>query len=83
MVLVSPISFLAIMFEGHLTAERYRNIFQNKIPELLEDVPLAIWNEIYFQQDGIPAHNTQIFNMFLEEQFPRCWIRKHVPCDKN
>ena len=55
--------------EGNLTANRYVEILETAIPDLLDDVPLAHVNEIYFQQDGAPAHNSQMARLFLENNF--------------
>ena len=67
------------IFEGSITANRYLEILQNILPAFLEDVPLARLNEIYFQQDGAPAHNSQIVRHYLEENFTERWIGTHGP----
>uniref|UniRef100_A0A2H1VCG6 SFRICE_035028 n=1 Tax=Spodoptera frugiperda TaxID=7108 RepID=A0A2H1VCG6_SPOFR len=39
-----------------LNAEIYLNFLQNQLPNLLEDMPLSIFRDMWFQQDGCPAH---------------------------
>lgn len=67
------------IFDGGLTAQRYLQILETIIPELLEDVPLANRRYIFFQQDGAPAHNAQIVRHYLEEHFVERWIGTHGP----
>ena len=67
------------IFEGNLTANRYVEILETAIPDLLDDVPLAHVNEIYFQQDGAPAHNSQMARLFLENNFTNQWIGTNGP----
>lgn len=40
------------IYERGLTACRYREIIEEVIPELMENVPLVLYNSVYFQQDG-------------------------------
>lgn len=67
------------IYQENLTANRYLEILQNILPELLDDVPLAQRNQIYFQQDGAPAHNSRIVRRFLEDHFPEHCITTHGP----
>jgi hypothetical protein len=39
-----------------LTDRRYRDFLENITPRLLEDVPLALGKEMWFQDGGAPAH---------------------------
>ena len=67
------------IFEGGLTARRYREILEEVIPELMENVPLALYNAVYFQQDGAPSHNSALLREFLDENFPQRWIGTYGP----
>lgn len=67
------------MFEGGLTMHRYRDILEEVVPELMENVPLAIYNNVYFQQDGAPSHNSALVRAFLDDHFPQSWIGTHGP----
>jgi len=40
----------------------------------LEDVPLDVRTDMYFQQDGCPAHNAKIVKAFLNDTFGEKWI---------
>lgn len=53
---------------------RYLDILENVIPELLENVPLAHFNNIYFQQNGAPGYYSHVIRPFLENNFPQRWI---------
>ena len=67
------------IYEGTLTAHRHLEIMQNALMEILEDVPLADLNDIYYQQDGAPSHNAHIVREYLETTFPNRWIGTNGP----
>lgn len=56
-------------FDETLTGRRYLNFLNNELPLLLEDVPLATRERMYFQQDGAPAHNAIIVRQRLGVMF--------------
>lgn len=37
----------------------YNNFLTDDLPELLEDIPLNIRQQLIFQQDGAPPHNAR------------------------
>jgi hypothetical protein len=39
-----------------LPAQQYRDFLETVLPGLLEDVPLAVRQRLWFQHDGVPAH---------------------------
>lgn len=43
----------------------------------MENVPLATRQNMFFQQDGCPAHNAHIIRQYLNEQFNEKWIGTH------
>lgn len=66
-------------FQGNLTGERYLNILNQILPELVDNCPLLYLPNIYFQQDGCPAHNSHLVKNYLDENFPGRWIGTHGP----
>lgn len=67
------------IFEGGLIAHRYLEILEDVIPELLENIPLAQYNDVYLQQDGAPSHNSRLLRAFLDNNFPQRWIGTNGP----
>lgn len=67
------------IFEGSLTANKYLEILENIVPEIVEDVPLAHRNNLYLQQDGAPAHNARNVSAYLDTIFPGQWIGTNGP----
>ncbi|EFN64048.1 hypothetical protein EAG_09261, partial [Camponotus floridanus] len=61
-------------FEETVTSESYCDLLQNHLPALLEDVPLHIRREMWFQQDGAPPHFAIITRQFLNKKFGNKWI---------
>lgn len=49
------------------------------LPDLLEEIPLALRRVMFFQQDGAPPHAYRGVTNFLNEQFPGRWIAQHGP----
>lgn len=42
--------------DGRFDSVSYLNILNNVVSEMLEDVPLNIYRDLYYQHDGAPAH---------------------------
>ena len=59
---------------GSLNGERYLQFCQEVLPGLLENVPLATRQAMWFQHDGCPAHNTLAVSRHLDAQFGTRWI---------
>lgn len=66
-------------FEETVTSESYCDLLKNRLPALLEDVPLHIRREMWFQQDGAPPHFAIITRQFLNEKFGNKWIGRGGP----
>jgi hypothetical protein len=46
---------------------------------MLEEIPLSILRDGYFQQDGAPAHFALTVRRFFDDNFPNCWIGRGGP----
>jgi len=51
----------------------YANVLQDKLPALLENVPLQTWRQTYFQHDGAQPHFSQFVRQYLNHKFPNWW----------
>lgn len=69
------------IFEERLSAARYLQILRNNLPDLLDEIPLGHLPEIYFQQDGAPAHNSHNVTQYLNDNFPDHWIGTRGPAN--
>jgi hypothetical protein len=50
-------------------------VFQQEVlPVLLEDVPLAVRHDMWFQHDGEPAHFSAQTHQHFNTQFPDRWL---------
>lgn len=58
------------VIEGRLNQQTYLQILQRFVDEL----PLNIRRSHYFQQDGCPAHSTQMITDWLNNQFVERWF---------
>lgn len=58
-----------IFYEGTLTSERYFQILTNDLEDLLDNIPLAEVNNIWYQQDGAPSHNSHNVMNYLLQRF--------------
>lgn len=66
-------------FNGTLNSRRYLDFLENNLPELLEDVPLAVIANLYFQQDGAPPHNAGIVLQYLRQKWDNKVIATNGP----
>jgi hypothetical protein len=53
------------LLPDRLTAQRYRDFLGTVLPELLEDVPLAVRQMLWFQHDGAQAHRGEEVQQWL------------------
>ncbi|KAL4123158.1 hypothetical protein QTP88_015381 [Uroleucon formosanum] len=61
-------------YDGTLNGRRYLDFLSNHLPPMLENVPLNIRENLFFQQDGAPAHNAIIVRQYLNDQFGNNWM---------
>lgn len=62
-------------YQNSLTAAQYLE----QMSEYLEDIPLLNRLQVYFQQDGAPAHNAGVVKTYLDTEFPQRWMGTHGP----
>lgn len=62
-----------------LTGPIYLNFLEEILPELLEDVPLDIRQQMWLQHDGAPAHFSVAVRAHLNETFGGRWIGRGGP----
>jgi len=53
------------VFDNNFTGKVYEVFLRNELPGLLEDIPLMIRSQIYFQHDGAPPHYTRHVRDYL------------------
>lgn len=58
---------------------QYLNFLQNDLPELLEEVPLNIRQNMWFLHDGAPPHYRLEVRNYLNYAFPHRWIGRNGP----
>lgn len=66
-------------FEGNVNAARYLDFLQNELPVLLEDLDFGTRQQMWFQQDGAPAHWACVVRNYLDATFGRRWIGRDGP----
>jgi hypothetical protein len=62
-----------------LNADIYLNFLRNSLPELLEELPLAVRAEMWFMHDGAPPHFSRNVRNFLNVTYPPRWIGRGGP----
>lgn len=68
-----------VILPGTLTAEVYRNFLDDRLPELLEDIPLAMRKVMWFMHDGAPAHFSRVARESLNATYHDRWIGRGGP----
>lgn len=61
-------------FENILNGALYYEFLSTQLFDLLQDVPVHIVEEMWFQQDGAPPHFAVNVKEWLNQQFPGRWI---------
>lgn len=65
-----------LFYRGSLTGQRYLQFLQNDIEDLLEGLPLQIYNNIIWQQDGAPPHAVREVVVYLNGRYNE-WIGRN------
>ncbi|KOC61905.1 hypothetical protein WH47_05341 [Habropoda laboriosa] len=67
-------------YNGILNEERYLEFLNTQFRDYWEDpLPLSITQDMYFQQDGAPPHNSRIVRNYLNDMFKNRWIGTYGP----
>jgi len=67
------------VFDSNLKGNTYEVFLRNVLPGLLEDIPLMIRSQMYFQHVGAPPHYTGHVMDYLNEFFPNRWLGRGGP----
>ena len=65
-----------VIIPDHLNEATYLEILQNMLPLLMEEIPLAIRREMWFQHDGSPAHFSLQVRAHLNRVYREKWIER-------
>ena len=72
--LIGDIFIGPYVLPSHLTGADYGEFLVNTLPDLMDDVPLAVRWQMWFMHDGAPAHFSHVVREHLNNVFPRKWI---------
>jgi len=67
------------VFHSHFTGNTYEAFLRNELTGLLEDIPLMVRSQMYFQHDGVPPHYTRHVREYLNESFHNRWLGRGGP----
>lgn len=67
-----------IIIQNTLNGPRYLDLLSNEVEEALEELPIQIFNNIIWQQDGAPPHNTVGVTEYLNDSYD-LWIGRRGP----
>jgi hypothetical protein len=56
-------------FDKNITGNTYEDFLRMELPGLLEDIPLMVRSQMYFQHVGAPPHYTRHVREYLHESF--------------
>lgn len=66
-------------YNGTLTGRRYLDFLSNTLPTFLDEFNLDTRMNLFFQQDGAPAHNAIIVREYLNQTFGHKWMGTYGP----
>jgi hypothetical protein len=78
-VIVGDIVVGLYLLPDRLTAQRYRDFLETVLPGLLEDVPRAVKQRLWFQHDGALANCGEDVQQWLNAACPGRWIGRGGP----
>lgn len=64
-----------------INGESYLQFLRDLLPDLLDNVPLAIADNLIYQQDGAPAHYSLAVRNWLDDHFGDRWIGRRGPTE--
>ena len=62
------------IFPQRLTSDIYASFLRDDLPALVENVPLQMRRQMYYQHDGVPPHFSQVVRQYLNHKFPNRWV---------
>jgi len=63
----------------YLLGEGYLNILHNFETDYLDNLPLAVRRNLFYQHDGAPPHGGYLIDNFLQNAFDDRWIANNGP----
>lgn len=67
-----------VFFDEKLNGTRYAIFIEKELPVLLENLPLQLRLDMWFQQNGCPSHTSRVARAIINNMFPNKWIGKMV-----
>lgn len=71
--------FAIKIYHGTLNSEKYQEILNVVVDKVDDSISLSNLNNVIYQQDGAPAHNSTASKQFLDEHFPGHWMGTYGP----
>lgn len=65
------------LYDVNLTGVRYNDFLGTTLMEYVEDIPLNEVQNMWWQQDGAPPHNSRVVSDTLNHLFGTKWIGTH------
>ena len=65
--------------KGNWNGQMYRDISENELPTLLDDLSLELRQNMWFQYDGCPAHYLVVAREVFDRHFNGRWIGRAGP----
>lgn len=66
--------FGPFIYEENLTGVNYLDFLRTTFANYLDEINLRRLQQLWFQHDGAPPHNTRAVCEFLNQEFPNRWI---------
>lgn len=67
------------IYDENLTSDRFLEILRGTVSEFLDELPLNILRDCWYQLDGAPAHSSRDVYLELTNMFEDRWIGRNGP----
>lgn len=68
-----------VFLPEYLNGQRYLQLLQVHLERFLDDLPLRLLPQVWYQHDGAPPHFSRRVRLFLNDAFPNRWIGRGGP----
>jgi hypothetical protein len=69
-----PKLIVSFVFDNNLWGDTCELFLSNELPDLLEDIPLMVRGQMFFQHDAAPPYYILRAKEYLHECFPNRWL---------
>lgn len=68
-----------VFIPDRFNSENFLHLLENDLPNLMDDIPLEVRQNSWFQMDGCPVHSSRSVRQWLMRNYENRWIGRYGP----